>query len=284
MTSKRPYDALLFDLDGTLLGEDSRVRPRNKEMLQALEREGVLCLIATGRSLISTRPVIEELGLESPAVVFNGAAIWCPKKQRFLEEQTLADSTVERALEFAGGRDLMTVVMRTDSKVGTAPRNSAEEACIRAFHGLQIVERPELRLDYSIRVTIFSEEHQDSRVLCDEVERAIDRPMYLTHFPLDHLPGFRDSRVVVCDVQPPCKGKGEAVRFLEDQYGIPPERVLAFGDASNDVPMFEAAGMSVAMSDGMPEALEAAQEIIGDNDTDAIAEYLERVFEITPAK
>lgn len=283
MIATRPYDALLFDLDGTLLGEDSRVRPRSREMLRALEREGVLCVIATGRSWISTRPVIEELGLQSPAVVFNGAAIWCPKRERFLEEQTLSDSTVERALAFAARRDLLTVVMRSDSKVATAPRSPSEEACIRAFHGLRIVERPELRLDYSIRVTIFSEEHRDSRALCDEVERAIDRPMYLTHFPLDHLPGFREHAAVVCDVQPPCRGKGEAVRFLEEHYGIPPARVMAFGDASNDVPMFEAAGMSVAMSDGMPEALAAAREVIGDNDTDAIAEYLERVFAITRA-
>jgi hydroxymethylpyrimidine pyrophosphatase-like HAD family hydrolase len=34
------------------------------------------------------------------------------------------------------------------------------------------------------------------------------------------------------------------------------------------------------MEDGMPEALEVAQEIIGDNDSEALAEYLERIFEL----
>ena len=53
------------------------------------------------------------------------------------------------------------------------------------------------------------------------------------------------------------------------------------GDATNDIPMFAAAGLSAAMGDGMPEALAAADRVIGASDTDAIAELVSELFGVS---
>jgi hydroxymethylpyrimidine pyrophosphatase-like HAD family hydrolase len=82
----------------------------------------------------------------------------------------------------------------------------------------------------------------------------------------------------VCDVHPPCKGKAEGLRVLQELYGIAPERVVAVGDASNDVPMFEAAGLAVAMRESMEEALAAADRVIGSNDSETIGALVEELF------
>ena len=280
LQESRPFDAVLLDLDGTLLDENSAVSPRKREVLRELDSRGVLCMVATGRSLVSTLPVLEELDLGSPALVFNGAGIYCPREGRLIEEQTLSDRTLARTLDFAEQRDCMTVVMRSDGKFATEPRDEFEQQGIQHLHGVRTVPRRDLAIEYAIRVTLFSREHPDSRVFHDEVHGAIGAPVYLTHFPLDHLPNHRDSPLLVVDVQPPCQGKAEAFRFLQDHHGISAERVIAFGDASNDIPMFRVAGRSVAMEDGMPEALECADVIIGDNDGDSLAEYLVDVFSL----
>lgn len=277
---QRPFDAVLVDLDGTLLNEESHVSPRNHEVLRALEESGIVCMLATGRSLVSAMPVMEGLDLQSPVLVFNGAAIYCPKERRMLEEQVLSDRTRDRALEHARMHDLMAVVVRSDRKVALKPRTPQEEHGLRHLFELEHRERHELSLEYAMRVTLFSESHQDSGVFCVEVEEALSAPVYLTHFPLSHLPAHRGSTLQIVDVQPPCLGKAEAFRFLKQQYGIGAGRVIAFGDATNDIPMFEGAGRSVAMGDGMPEALAAADEVIGDNDSDALAEYLEQMFSL----
>ncbi|RLA16426.1 MAG: hypothetical protein DRQ56_10585 [Gammaproteobacteria bacterium] len=274
----RPFDAVLIDLDGTLLNEDSRVSTRNHEVLHALEAQGVVCMLATGRSLVSAKPVMESLELEAPVLVFNGAAIYCPVKKRLLEEQVLADRTRDRALQYAHDEDLMAVVVRADRKLSLKPRTPQEEYGLRHLFELEHGERDDLNLEYAIRVTLFSDRHEDSGVFCSEVEKALSAPVYMTHFPLAHLPAHRESTLQIVDVQPPCLGKAEAFRFLRQRYEIEPERVIAFGDATNDIPMFEVAGRSVAMGDGMPEALEVADVVIGDNDSDALAEYLEEVF------
>jgi hypothetical protein len=48
--------------------------------------------------------------------------------------------------------------------------------------------------------------------------------------------------------------KGSALATLALRLGIQPAAAVVFGDGDNDIPMFEWAGMSVAMPHGWPLA------------------------------
>jgi Cof subfamily protein (haloacid dehalogenase superfamily) len=278
----RAYDALLLDLDGTLLDSASRVRPANLAAVRRAEAEGVAVIVATGRSAVSAIGVLDELGLSSPAILFNGSAVWCPRRRRLIEERVLAPRTFEAALEYGRRADLLTVVMAAERKRATAPRDEPEQRALRFMRELEVGTRDELRLEHPIRISLFSERHPTHGAFEEEVERALGWPSYLTSFPLAILPGLETSGLSVVDVHPPSRGKGEAVRLVEEQLGIPPERVVAVGDASNDVPMLVAAGLGVAMRESMPEALAVADRVIGGRDEDAIAELIEELF-LAPA-
>lgn len=274
----RAYDALVVDLDGTLLDENSAVHPRNREALLAAAAEGVVVLVATGRSSLSARPILDHLGLETPAIVFNGAGLYSPREGRMIEERVLSNRTFARALELGRERDWLTVLMCADRKLALAPRDDIETSALSLMTALRYVPRAELTAEFVMRVTYFSREHARSEDFGLEIERAIGSPMYLTHFPLSVLASHRQSPLQVADVHPPCRGKGEALRVLRDTYGIPASRVVAVGDATNDIPMFELAGLSVAMETGMAEARAIAQRVIGGHDTTAIADLVEELF------
>jgi Cof subfamily protein (haloacid dehalogenase superfamily) len=275
---RRAYDALLLDLDGTLVDPEDRVHPRTRAALSAAVERGVRVRIATGRSELATIPVLEDLGLSEPAVVFNGAGVWCPLRREFLEERVLSDRTLERAVDYGLARGLLTVTMGSGRKHAVQPRREAEALALSEMTGLHYVEPADLLGRRTIRVTVFSDEHSSSQQLADDVERAIDAPVYLTHFPLHVLPNHRESRMLVVDVHPPCRGKGEALRLLAEEHGIAPERVVAVGDASNDVPMLAAAGLGVAVEGSMREALEVADRVIGPPETDALGALVEELF------
>lgn len=275
----RDFDAIVFDLDGTLLDDQGRVHPRTHAALKEAARRGVQVMVATGRSNISAHPILAALDLPLPAVVFNGAALYCARTQRMLEERVLSNRTLERALAFGRERDLAMVVMCADKKLATAPRNAVEAAAMSGMTALQFVSSPaELTAEFVIRVTYFSSAHDSPQAFAEDIERAVEQPVYMTHFPLNILPMHRESALAVVDLHPPCGGKAEALRVLEETCGIAPSRVVAVGDATNDVPMFRAAGLSVAMGSGMKEAREAAHRIIGDNNSTAIAELVEELF------
>jgi hydroxymethylpyrimidine pyrophosphatase-like HAD family hydrolase len=129
MASRR-YDALLLDHDGTLLDHEGRVNPRNLAALREAERAGVRVVVATGRSSLGAREVIDELGLRSPTALFNGAAIWCPSAGRLIEERVVANRTLARALEYGAALDLLTVVMCADRKLSIEPRSNDEATAL----------------------------------------------------------------------------------------------------------------------------------------------------------
>ena len=62
--STRPYDALVADLDGTLLDDGGRVRPRVMEAVREAVERGVVVIVSTGRSELPTIPILEEIGLD----------------------------------------------------------------------------------------------------------------------------------------------------------------------------------------------------------------------------
>lgn len=274
----RDYDAILLDLDGTLLDESDSIHPRTLRALREAAAQGVRVMVATGRSDLATIPVLEQLGIEHPAVVFNGAGIWCPSAARLVEERVLSERTLTRAVRFGMDGGFMTVAMCAGVKYATSPRDEHELSALKDMKGLVRVE-PEALFDRrALRVTLFSQLHASSDEFAAQIERAVAQPVYTTHFPLSCLPHHRTSRMLVADIHPPCKGKAEGLRWLAEEHGIDPRRVVAVGDAGNDVPMLRAAGLGVAMENAYPDARAAADRVIGSNETDAIGRLVEELF------
>ncbi|MSR60979.1 MAG: Cof-type HAD-IIB family hydrolase [Planctomycetes bacterium] len=272
------YQALVLDLDGTLVTDEGRIHPRTLAALQALHARGVRVMIATGRSELGVVAVLEELAMDTPAVVFNGAGLYCPVERRLLEERLLSDRVVARCFEFAEKSGLMPLIQVAGAKYAPHPRDEHEALALRGLEGLRHVDFSALPREYVIRVTFFSRAQDGSAAVAAEVQRALAQPLFITHFPLNALATHRASQLAVVDVQPPSRGKGEALRVLAERYGIARERVVAVGDADNDLEMITAAGLGVAMQNSMPRVLAAAGRVIGPNNSDTIAELVAELF------
>jgi hypothetical protein len=107
---------------------------------------------------------------------------------------------------------------------------------------------------------------------CDDllalVEPAIGGLVAVTH---------SNSRGLI-EASPLGVTKASVVAELAAGYGIGPESVIAFGDMPNDLPLLSWAGTSCAVANAHPEVLAAASYVIGSNDDDGVAEYLEKLY------
>lgn len=72
--------------------------------------------------------------------------------------------------------------------------------------------------------------------------------------------------------------KENAIHVVCDSYEIGLPEVAAFGDDYADIEMLKMAGVGVAMGNAIPEVKAIADIVIGSNDEDGIAEYLEESF------
>ena len=67
--------------------------------------------------------------------------------------------------------------------------------------------------------------------------------------------------------------KAKAILKMKEQYGF--RKVVAFGDSVNDMPMFRAADEAYAVSNALEALKEIATGVIGGNNEDAVARFLE---------
>lgn len=272
------YRAIVLDVDGTLVDDEGAIRAKTLERLRAAEASGVRVMLATGRSEMGTIPILRELGFDTPAVVFNGAGVYCPVEERLLEHRVLGQDTIQRTFEFAYREDLMMMVAVVGRKFVSHPRDEHERQAVELLEALDLVPREELPDRALVRASVFSRRHGSADQFAATFSALLEEQVYLTWFPLNVLADQRGNELQVVDVQPECGGKREALRVLQDRYEIAPEEVVCVGDASNDVPMLEAAGLGVAMGNGMSEAHAAADRVIGDNNTDALADLIDELF------
>ena len=73
--------------------------------------------------------------------------------------------------------------------------------------------------------------------------------------------------------------KASGLRLALEQRGINPERVIACGDAPNDIAMFNLVGFSVAVNDSYPNVVEAADRVSDSNGKQGAIELLKALLE-----
>lgn len=267
------YRLVALDLDGTLLDSSLQIRHRTIGALQRVREQGVQAMIVTGRHHTAARAYWHQLDLELPAICCNGTYIYDFRARRPLVGNPL---TREEAQE------LLAVVREHPVHVGvyadeamTYETDAPHLAGMRRW-GATLPEAVRPRVE---PVTSFDR-------LIDEADAiwkfllASDDPAVLAacEQAIGARPGFtcvRSSRARA-DVSRAGNSKGQRLAEYIAQQGIRPQEVIAFGDQDNDREMLKLAGLGVAMGDSHAEVRECADWVTGSNDSDGIAEVLER--------
>lgn len=272
------HDTLyVTDLDGTLLGPDSRVSQRTAGILSELSAGGSLISVATARTPATVEPLLRGCGLRLPVIVFTGAAMWDLREHRYIDPQfidSVAVGLICRTCHEAGAGALR-YVLAADGMIHacfSGPEGAAPTAKERKF----IDERRGLKLK-----RFHINEPQADTMLADRtilvlamggtgpIGEAAARLRATGACSVSCYPDIFDSSTSLLEVLAPGVSKAAAVRRLKSMTGA--ERLMVFGDNLNDIPMMEEADVSVAVANAMPPVLRAASETIGPNGADSVA-------------
>jgi Cof subfamily protein (haloacid dehalogenase superfamily) len=270
MIRARDYRAILMDLDGTLLDRGGALAPESREAVRAAVDAGLEVWLATGRSVSATRGVYNALGLATPACCYNGALLYDGPSARWLRHHPVADDLLSDLVEFALARSLFFLVFHEDVKYAAAPVPAHMRPFLDLLDEVRVVAPEALPRAGATKFSMAGEE-ADLRGL---EERLGGRGAYVVTFPVGLIPGFESYTWTVVDLHAPCRGKAEAIHFLEEERGIAPAEVIAIGDHRNDLPMIRAAGLGVAMENAPEDVKREARLVIGHHDRGGVAEFL----------
>ncbi len=259
-----------LDLDGTVVGDDMRIRPRTVAAVRSAVDAGVAVAIVTGRMTSSALPFARELGLRAPIVGMQGALIrempapGRPGLGRLLYHRPLPAVVAREALAWCRANGLEPHLNHLEQMVILAGDSRAAEYV--RFNFGRVVMVPDL--DAWAR-------HPVTKVIS-----VGDAPL-----PRQLLPRARSDFAGRADVTvshpkflefvAPGVSKGAAVRWLARRLRIDLRDTMAIGDQLNDLEMIEEAGLGVAMPHGPAELLEAAALVAPPFDEDGAAQVLE---------
>jgi hydroxymethylpyrimidine pyrophosphatase-like HAD family hydrolase len=272
-------ELIVFDLDGTLLGADSRISPFTRDTLRALRERGILYTVATGRALHAAADLIDGHGFTLPQAYKNGVLIWNPdaggySHHRYLTGPEIAH--VVEAMEHAGVTPfLSTLEAGRVHAIYHPPFRAAADEKLASVMNLRadLTLRPLERLPADAHVTSISALAAPGRI--QAVRSLVDDEPDLVAYA---GPAGEGADLAWIDIHHVDGSKGRAVEVLRKDLGI--DRVVCFGDGDNDLSMFATADEAYAPANADAQVRAAATAVIGRHDEDGIARFLRERFDL----
>lgn len=255
-----------LDLDGTLVGRDLVIRPRVREAVARARERGTEFTIVTGRMFAAARPFANTLGITGPVVCYQGAALFEVATGAKVRETPVRQDVTHEVLDWADRRNVHPQCYADDVLyVQSINRFSKRYTDLARVEPVVV---PSLRAAFdtrsSTKIVLVDEPGPAAEYLRDLSALLGDRA-YLTRSNPDFVE-FLDPNV----------NKGAALAFVAERYGASLDETLAVGDAWNDVPLLQAAGVGIAMGSAPPELLAHADGVVADVANDGVAEAIER--------
>lgn len=273
-----PYRMIAIDLDGTLLDGNGNVPPRAKTAIHMALDAGLLVCFATGRNWTESKAILETVGHHSTAVFVSGAMVMDTKREVTLHRTMMDPRLAREVCALLEGLGHSALALQDTHKTGgvdylatsgKAP-NEAErlwrEVTQTVVHEVgSLADWPH---EHTIRVGIVAPTAEVQQALGQLTERFGER--IVSH--CIHVPAYG---VDVMEVFDPAVNKWEGISHVARMHGVKSEEIVAIGDDINDLPMLRQAGLGVAMGNAKEAVKAAAKTIIGRNDEDGLAIFLE---------
>jgi HAD superfamily hydrolase (TIGR01484 family) len=254
------------DLDGTIVRSDGTISERTVAAFARVEAAGALFVLVTGRPPRVMAKIAAAFGHRGTAICANGALAYDMRTDTIQALHLIQPAALAAAA--AALRDAV-------PGIGIAveyPDGRAADAAFQAisWDANESIPRPGEEPLFDRPAVKLLGRHLDYSP--DEL-LALAAPVLTGLVSVSHSNGKGLIEAAAVGVS-----KATAVAELAASHAITAAEVIAFGDMPNDLPLLAWAGTSCAVANAHPDVLAAATCVIGGNDTDGVAEYLERIY------
>lgn len=266
------YQLVAVDLDWTLLNRQKSIGPRSVRAINDALDAGCEVIFCTGRSRCQFEKYLAPFPRLRYVVSSSGAVVYDVTTWEKLISNELPVSVVSKILRVGETLDcfpFMAVDGKTVYPAAMAPL--AKEYGLE--HYIYEMENFATGVEDVFRwyrnaprvaesVAFYFRNHKP----CAQVRSALqDLPLYMS-FP----------REPCVEISLNTADKGKALTALCDRLNIPMSHTMVIGDSDNDIPMFQVAGLAVAMENALPTVKQCADVVTLDCNSDGVGTAIER--------
>ena len=248
---------LLFDLDGTLLQSDKTISDRTLSVLKKCRENDILIGVSTSRSEQNSLAYLNELMPD--ILISSGGALVKYADEYIYKAEFSADETnamIHLARNICG-RDCEITIDTID-----------------AHYWNYKVDPKKIDKSWGDSIyTDFSDFVECSLKMCVEIFEQ-DKADELAHW-LSECDCIRFSDGFWYKFTKKNVTKENEIMKITEVCGFATDSIIAFGDDYADIGMLELCGTGVAMGNAIDEVKNKADVVIGSNDEDGIADFIE---------
>ena len=272
---------IALDLDGTLLNDDKVIDQETIDALLKAQEKGISIAIATGRSKGSIEFVSQPLQLyhgKNFVVGVNGQIIYDFANKEYFVDKVFDGHDAKKCMELGEKLNFEVTVCCGHDAYRYAPTSwrvkDSEELIYEGAYadfGLKPFKKNTIDvfdadewIDKDVNKFVFRQSAEFFEQHIDQIRQA--------------LPDY-DVLVVGktwIEVMPKGVTKASGLAYVANLLNIKPENIMAFGDAENDIAMFEYVGYPIAMGNAMDNVKEKAYAVTDTNTNNGIAKAVEK--------
>ena len=249
---------LLFDLDGTLLRSDKTISQNTLDILQKCRERGILIGVSTSRSELNAGLFIKELQPEV-LIASGGALVKC--NNGYIYKAEFSNDETRNVIALA-------------KKVCGADCEITVDTVEAHYWNYKIDPKKQDKSWGDSIYTDFADFNESALKICVEIfdDSQAERLCGL----LNDCDCVRFSDGYWYKFSKKTATKENAITEVCAAYGFAAGEITAFGDDYADIGMLELCGRGIAMGNAIDKVKEKADLVIGGNDDEGIAKYLEK--------
>jgi Cof subfamily protein (haloacid dehalogenase superfamily) len=264
------------DLDGTLLNKESYLSEYSIRTLNELISDGMVFSFATARSLSSAMVVTNGLITNTPVIIYNGTFIVNTETKEKLfslyfndyEKNKIMNVLYKNSIyplvyKYINGEERVSWIegKENDGIIDLLKKRKGDKRYVsvktidklyygNVFYFTCIGTKNEL-------LDIYGELNQSLEYTC-VLQQELYRPEYWLQIMHKNA------------------NKGTAVKKLKEVLNC--EKIISFGDAVNDIPMFQVSDECYAVENAVEEIKNESTGIIQSNDEDGVVKWLNKHY------
>jgi 5-amino-6-(5-phospho-D-ribitylamino)uracil phosphatase len=255
-----------IDLDGTLLTDAKQISKKTVAALECVGKRDVKIIIASARPPRSVRHIYERLGLDTWQINYNGALIWDEPNKRVVFHCPMPGDRVRGIIDLARARHATVSV--SCEILDRWYTDRAEQPYTTETGRL-------FKPDVVAPLWEFCDQPITKLLLLAEQDMITYLETLLT--------AQNDGSITIVRTDPEILqimdrgvSKAVALQRVAEHYNVPLAKVMAIGDAPNDVGILQIAGVGVAMDNAHESAKRVATWIAPSNNDHGVHAALVR--------
>lgn len=272
--------SIFLDIDGTLITNSKEITTFTQKVLKEVaNRLNVKIVLISSRMPKSLEIICEKTGINKNFVAFNGSIIQILGEENLniVEcSNVINRDLVRKCLESISNLDRISFNVYTKNKWLS---NSFDYWTNREVKSTFVVpDKCNLTIEnlddyleneFCHKLMLRSTEEELNRSLRDIIDIDMQNSTYMVR-----------PKPTLIEMTPKNVDKGGALILIMNRFNLSSEEVLVFGDAENDIGMFNIVKYSFAMANSIDCLKKVAWEVIGSNDEEGVALRLNSIFNL----